>query len=140
MFNSTTIKTFRTMTVSATIAAFALAGCGSDPVGTTTLKSATKQSTLTAKKPGNDLIMASAAIRTHLVTSDAKHIVTVRDLDVQAGPTIAIYPPVAPTVFDFTARLDVTALDDRLAQYVVTGTYSKTTGKVTITTRKPAVF
>ncbi len=139
MFNSTTIKTFRTMTVAA-MAAFALVGCGSNPVGTTTLEAATKPSTLSAKKPGNDLKMAAEAIRTHLVASDAKHVVTVRDLDVQAGPTIAIYPPVAPTVFDFTAKLDVTALDDRLAQYVVTGTYSKTTGKVSISTRKPAVF
>jgi hypothetical protein len=84
--------------------------------------------------------LATEAIRAQLQISDAQHLVTVRSLDVQAGPTIAIYPPVPPTMFDFTAKIDVQSLDDRLAQYVVVGVYSSITRKTTVTSRKPAVF
>ncbi|MBM3268552.1 MAG: hypothetical protein FJZ01_12960 [Candidatus Sericytochromatia bacterium] len=139
MFNSNTIKTFRSMTVAA-IALFALAGCGTTAIQPATLKTNGQQATLTAKKPGSELRVATEAIRGQLQTSDGKQVVNVRSLDVVAGPTIAIYPPVPPTVFDFTARLEVIALDDRLAQYVVTGSYSTVTKKLTVNSRKPAVF
>jgi TolB-like protein len=79
-------------------------------------------------------------VRAYLESSKPGYQVTVRELDVVPGPTIAIYPPVKPSVYDFTAKLEVVQLDDRLQQYVVTGSYNLNTRRVTVTGQLPTVF
>lgn len=138
MFDSTTLKTYRTAAVFALAAAF-LAGCGQvasvQATGTQAAKSA-----ITAKKPGHDTVLVKDQVRAYLESSKPGYMVTVRELDVVPGPTIAIYPPVKPSVYDFTAKLEVVQLDDRLQQYVVTGSYNLNTKRVTVSGHKPTVF
>ncbi len=139
MFSSKTAKTFRTAAACSFALAF-LAGCGqvASPMQATGTQAA--KSAITAKKPGHDTQMVKDEIRTYLLNSKPNYQVTVRELDVVAGPTIAIFPPVKPSIFEFTAKLEVVQLDDRLQQYEVKGTYNLNTRRVLVSGQKPIVF
>lgn len=139
MFDSQTLKTYRTA-AACTIALAFLAGCGQVATSVQSTGTQAAKSAVTAKKPGHDTVLVKDQVRSYLESSKPGYQVTVRELDVVAGPTIAIYPPVKPSVYDFTAKLDVVQLDDRLQQYVVTGTYNLNTKRVTVSGQTPTVF
>jgi hypothetical protein len=130
---------FRHITITtALVAAFALTGCGTavSPVSTPGTQAA--KSAITAKKPGNETLVVKDAIRTQLEREG--QITKVRKLDVVPGPTIMIYPPVKPTVFDFTAEIEQFRNDDAVYQFVVKGTYSTVTQKMTVNSKQAVVF
>lgn len=139
MFDSKMLKTYRTAAVFA-LAAALLAGCGqaASPVQATGTQAT--RSAITAKKPGHDAVLVKDQVRAYLESSKPGYQVKVRELEVVPGPTIAIYPPVKPTIYDFKAKLEVVQLDDRLQQYEVTGSYNLNTRRVTISGQKPTVF
>jgi len=113
-------------------------GCGTVVSPAATTGTQTAKSAITAKKPGNETLAVKSAIRSQLEREG--QMTKVRKLDVVPGPTIMIYPPVKPTVFDFTAEIEQFRTDDAVYQYVVKGTYSTVTQKMTINSKQAVVF